>query len=123
MDNGYYTVKNIEKGTHRTVKISTVRKGKLQGKRIMSLLVGPDNNNNYAGFGFVDNDRVIVWKKHKENKVKNYLARVISYWAKTENKPQGIEILLSKRCLRCNRTLTTPESIKRGIGPECAGKI
>jgi hypothetical protein len=29
-------------------------------------------------------------------------------------------VQLSKRCLRCNRTLTTPESLERGIGPECA---
>jgi hypothetical protein len=27
------------------------------------------------------------------------------------------------KCGRCGRTLTVPESIDRGIGPECAGKI
>ena len=27
------------------------------------------------------------------------------------------------RCGRCGRTLTVPESIERGIGPECASKM
>ena len=124
MDNGFYTVQNVAKGTHRTVRVATVRRGKLEGKRIMSLLTGPDNMNSYTGFGFVDDEgRVQVWRKHQSDRVRLYLAQVIANWAATENKPEGIEILLSKRCRRCNRTLTTPESIERGIGPECAGKM
>ena len=31
--------------------------------------------------------------------------------------------LLSSRCARCNRTLTVPASIHRGLGPECAQKM
>ena len=32
----------------------------------------------------------------------------------------GFEIMHEGRCCRCNRTLTHPDSIKTGIGPECA---
>ena len=32
----------------------------------------------------------------------------------------GHELLVSRHCLRCNRVLTTPESIESGVGPECA---
>ena len=123
MFNGLYTVKNVEKNTHRTVRVSTVRKGQLEGKRIMSLLTGPDNMNSYQGFAFVDDmGNVQVWRKFQSDKVKPWLAAVVAQWAKNQNKPQGVDVLLSKRCLRCNRTLTTPESIERGIGPECASK-
>jgi hypothetical protein len=33
--------------------------------------------------------------------------------------PAGYEIKHAGRCGRCGRTLTTPDSIKCGIGPEC----
>ena len=31
-----------------------------------------------------------------------------------------VDMKLSKRCMRCNRTLTTPQSIEEGIGPICS---
>jgi hypothetical protein len=33
--------------------------------------------------------------------------------------PTFIEIWHEGKCCKCGRTLTTPESIQRGIGPEC----
>jgi hypothetical protein len=35
----------------------------------------------------------------------------------------GLEVWHEGRCGRCGRKLTVPESIARGIGPECAGKV
>jgi len=35
---------------------------------------------------------------------------------------EGYKIERSSRCVRCNRVLTHPESLKLGVGPECAGK-
>ena len=32
-------------------------------------------------------------------------------------------VVEKKRCKRCNRVLTDPDSIKRGYGPECKDKI
>jgi len=37
----------------------------------------------------------------------------------TKSLPQFIEIWHEGRCCACGKTLTTPESIQRGIGPEC----
>ncbi len=34
--------------------------------------------------------------------------------------PENLEVWHEGRCGRCGRALTVPESIKRGIGPECA---
>lgn len=34
--------------------------------------------------------------------------------------PQGIEVSHEGRCGMCNRKLTDPLSLKRGIGPECS---
>lgn len=40
------------------------------------------------------------------------------YW-----RQEGYDIQASGRCLVCNRTLTVPESIASGIGPECRAKL
>jgi hypothetical protein len=37
--------------------------------------------------------------------------------------PSTLECLHSNKCGRCARPLTTPESIARGIGPECWNKV
>jgi hypothetical protein len=36
--------------------------------------------------------------------------------------PEELEAWHEGRCSRCNRMLTTPESIQKGMGPECASK-
>lgn len=44
---------------------------------------------------------------------------------KDEARVSGIEAGLrhAKRCLRCGRILTDPDSISRGIGPDCWSRI
>jgi len=32
------------------------------------------------------------------------------------------EVMHANKCCKCRRTLTTPESITKGIGPECSGE-
>jgi len=118
--NGCFTVSNLLKSTHRTVKIHTAKKGNLEGKRIISLLTGSDNNNSYSGFGFVENGEIKVWRRHSGSRTMTWLANFIASEFSDQKKDHpGIELLVEKRCMKCNRKLTTPESIKAGIGPEC----
>jgi len=137
--NGYYTIES-RKGGHRTLRIATVAKGKLKGRRIVSLLTGPNNSDDYRGFGFVDDDGVQVWKrfagggfsrrvyseiviaKHEGMHMK--LAKLLWSLAVEDGQAEraGYKLLLEARCLRCNRRLTTPESIRTGVGPVCAGR-
>jgi len=135
--NGEYTITN-EAGEHKTFRI---RRQKDDAKfapksRIVSLMVGSDNEANYKGFGFAnDNGSVYVWKKH-QNRTNDYFAHLLgkAFQAITTSDEETVEtgfecagrqytVLLSKRCLRCNRKLTNPESIRLGVGPECAGKM
>ncbi len=37
--------------------------------------------------------------------------------------PDGYRVFHLGRCLRCGRDLTDPESVQRGIGPECARRV
>lgn len=121
--NGTYTLINIEKKTHRTFRIYTVRKGKLEGKRIIGILAGPDNVTNYISFAFLnDDDTFHIWKKHlAKKKYAQCLSILISLMIEEEKSRyhDRVEVKLSKHCLRCNRKLTVPQSIADGIGPEC----
>ena len=126
IQNGIYTIESPT-GQHRTFKINTVQKGKLEGKRIVSLLTGPDNNTCYSGFGFVDDNGIAIWHKYRQDS--KYDKYSTCLWSLAIEASQsrfyhlGMRLLHEGRCLRCNRRLTTPESIQRGIGPECFSKL
>lgn len=64
LHNGTYTVSHAERG-HFTAKVHTAQNGDLAGKRIISVLVGPDNTSDYTGVAFWDDEkrRAIVWKR------------------------------------------------------------
>ena len=126
--NGKYTLKNPATGQHKTFKIHTKKGGNLKGKRILSLLVGPDNMNSYRGFAFVNDDGIKVWSKYRtENSVwqkyANILLDVLTNYENSIYIKKGLQLFQEARCIRCNRTLTHPDSIEMGIGPECINKM
>jgi len=124
--NGEITMQNPATGKHRTIRIKTQPKDAkfAPGERIASLLSGHNNETDYLPFAFVKpNGRVIVWKRHRgDGGPSQYekLARMIQEPARFEE--QGVVYMFSTACRRCNRKLTTPESLARGLGPECAAR-
>lgn len=118
--NGYITIHNPKTGDHRTFSIVT--SGKMGGKRVVSMLTGPDRDDwrDWVGFGFVGEDgSITVWRKHA--------GTVFEKMAKLLERPKhgeeyGLSYMFEGRCRVCNRALTNPESIITGIGPVCAGR-
>ena len=129
--NGRFTLRNKTTGEHRTFQIRTQKQDAkfAAGKRIIGLLDGPDNTASYRSFGFVNNNGIVVWKKFRgmmKISAFDMFARMLWQIATTGKlvTPKGeYELMVEKRCLRCNRVLTHPESLDLGIGPECAGRI
>ena len=122
--NGTVTLINKETTTHTTIKIATVKKGNLKGKRIMSQLVGSDNENSYQGFAFInENDTIHIWRSKATDKRRKIaeIVRSLMLEGDASRYADKVEMKLSKRCMRCNRKLTTPQSIEDGIGPICIG--
>ena len=120
--NGTITLVNRETDSYITLMIKTVQNGQLKGKRILSQLVGSDNVNSYKGFAFVNNDDTIkVWRKASTPKLEQVSEIVRSLMVEGEDSrfAEKVEMKLSRKCFRCNRKLTTPESIDEGIGPIC----
>lgn len=122
--NGYYTL-TFPCGTHKTLRIHTQRGGVHAGKRIISLLIGPVNTDDYEWFGEIipAASVVWVWKAFKGAAQARYAGLLVELArAAAEGGPglDGHELLVSRHCLKCNRLLTTEDSIKAGVGPECA---
>lgn len=119
--NATVTLTSPTTGQHRTFKIHTVQGGNLDGRRMISLLTGSDNESDYTGFGFVREDGTIaVWARHRGTQFERFadLFDRAPYWAS-----RGVEYLAEARCIRCSRKLTNPVSLASGIGPECAKKV
>lgn len=160
LHNGTYTVSHEQHG-HFTVKLHTAQRGALAGKRIVSLLMGPDNQNDWKGVAFwreateegIEFPHAQVWKRHASvsrdpriwpvnqfnwGEAWSVVEKKLATWldvairgreVDTDGLPCGYAAgigyvcQLSGRCLRCNKELTHPESIRLGIGPTCRTKL
>jgi len=131
---GTYTIENRKTGQHRTFKIALCRNENSgnAGKRIVGLLSGPDNHQDYTAFGRVEDDRIHVWDHRRRgggpHDFETY-ARML--WSLATGdvhavtwRDKGATLHVAGRCLMCGRKLTVPQSILLGIGPVClAGGI
>ncbi len=129
---GRYTVESTKTGEHRTFWVRRQEDDAdfCPGMRIVYLLTGSQNDNldDYTGFAYAYPDKISLWssKYFERCGTRNWeqyadmlwslaLDGAFSPWA-----DKGYRIHLEGACARCNRPLTTPESIRRGIGPICA---
>lgn len=120
--NGKITVENTNRGTHRTFRIRTQKADAkfAPGERILGLLTGSDNESSYTQIGFVKSDgRIILWRRYQTQQYES-LVGVLKRREHFES--IGLVYHFEGRCRVCNRALTTPESIRSGIGPVCEGK-
>jgi hypothetical protein len=133
LHNGLYTIQNRKTGEHRTFRVKTQKPDApfAPGQRVIGLLTGSDNSErsgDYTGFGFVSDAGVAVWaKKRGDGTTKTawewYAEMVWTLGVDGGASPfaEQYTLEMSGQCVRCNRTLTTPESIRNGIGPICEG--
>lgn len=112
---GTYTVPSDE--GHRTFRVRTQAQDAdfAPGAILVDYLAGPDNENDFRGFAFLKGGKLVVWKRFREGHT-----GLIEAAERLVADPDAA--LVSKSCLRCGRKLTTPASLERGIGPECAEK-
>jgi hypothetical protein len=76
--------------------------------------------------GFIRGDLFIVGKKHEYSAVeKKAIESFQQVWLRIVRKipHEDLEIMHDGSCGYCGRPLTDAESIERGIGPICAGKM
>ncbi len=127
VSNGTFTVQNRLTGEHRTFRIRTQKADAkfAPGERVVALMTGSDNETAYTGFGFVTENGINVWNSKRI--AGGYTAYAALLWSLAVDScfsqyAEKYSLTASKKCIRCNRKLTTPESLAAGIGPECAGR-
>lgn len=118
---GRYTI--IWEDGYKTIRVS--HQGEfdefMPGRAILSFLSGSNNDRDYTSFAHVDErGQVRVWKRHQGNERLREAVKVLLGDPKAASQAYARE---SGCCGICNRSLTTPESIAAGIGPECAKKV
>jgi hypothetical protein len=100
----------------------------------VSVLTGPDNTrDSYTYLGELirqePSGHCFAWRHGRKSAVSpDALSAKGFAWfvAKIESSSDIKDVLEfwhEGKCGRCGRTLTVPESIESGVGPECAGKV
>jgi hypothetical protein len=106
----------------------------------VNLLTGPQNTRDYTYLGLLDveSGQVRLTAKSKyahDSLILRMLNRVLALiWLADVNtdelenqheviKSTGFDVHHEGRCGMCGRPLTTPESVKTGIGPICDGRL
>lgn len=85
-------------------------------KTVIGLLTGPNNKSDYVSFGFVESDKVIFLFKKRQTEAFRKHAMLL-----TGKADEHVKEWWQEGCCRiCGRKLTTPESLKAGIGPVCS---
>ena len=118
---GFYTV--VIGNTHRTFRVRTDEPDSLfaPSYQVIAFLGGPDNTSDYVGFAFVGNDRIFPWKRLSIGY--DHIIAAARYLVVGNHEQAGkMYAMQAGNCYRCNRLLTTPESIAAGLGPVCAGR-
>lgn len=128
------TLKSKKTGSHFTYKVcKPVDKetGKVNHDAsvcFVKLLCGPENTTDYQFLGTVFT-KSKTFKVSEKSRISAASPGSRAFdW--TVQKvlcegvlPETVEVYHSGNCGRCGRKLTTPESVTRGIGPECFSKL
>jgi hypothetical protein len=109
--------------TYRIAKAKPLGDG--VARYFVSVLNGPENTTDYTYLGFF---RRSEYEHGNRSKIDcgAPCALAFSWFARkmwSAEILEQVEVWHEGRCGRCNRVLTVPESIARGIGPECAGML
>jgi hypothetical protein len=119
--NGTYTV--VDNDSRTTIRVKDCKFGDFPpGTQVAEFLSGPDNEADYTGFAFVQGSVVKIWTRYKGSEKLKRAMDILMRPGKYKEAGEQYAIK-SNRCWRCNRKLTVPTSVHRGLGPECAGVV
>jgi hypothetical protein len=126
---GYYTVSFEGGKLWRTLRLSDWMDDKRkEGAQVrwISLLTGPDNTSDYTTAALQRSDGSIMYMRdfQEDSVLRTAIATVLVPDAVgPRESAREAYAEQSGRCANCNRQLTVPASLHRGLGPECAIKL
>ena len=121
--NATFTVVSKKSGKRFTYR---VRRPSENTPHFVQLMNGSDNENSFCFMGTIFDMANYRHSAKARVGVEAPSAVAFQWTWNHRNDPtlaDKVEIHHEGKCCRCGRKLTTPESVTRGIGPECAGKV
>lgn len=119
--NATFTLKSKKTGDRFTYRVRKSKDGRIW---FVSLMTGSDNESSYSYMGYVKTDGTYSTTSKSKISPDAKSAKAFNWFygnvVENESLPDTLEVWHEGRCGRCHRKLTVPESIERGIGPECA---
>lgn len=118
--NATVTVQSGKTGKHFTYRIKRHKDDK--DLYFVRLLVEGSDTYRYIACYYSDRKYLHLAEPWRDAAYLSWPAsvRAIKFlFEKLESPPEQLLVYHEGRCARCGRPLTTPESIKRGFGPEC----
>jgi len=121
------TIENAETGNHFTYQIRH-KDGK---PAFVAVLTGQDNTSDFTFIGTVfveENGAVSPYRHSNKSRMTETAQSVAAFkWVWTRimtgrELPENVHVYHHGYCGRCGKLLTVPESIQRGLGPECAAR-
>lgn len=120
--NARFTVVSKATGKRFSYRLRASHDGRVT---FVGVLTGCDNESHYQYVGIIKDNVFATTARGKLNDAPSCHAFVFFWRHLIERKHvhSGLEVWHEGTCGRCGRTLTVPESIERGIGPECAQQM
>lgn len=119
---GYYTVV-VPGGPHITLRVTKWKQGRYgTDVRYWQYMDGTSNTSDYTTFGYqAPNKAIVVYTQYQgDGRIIHALDVLTGSGLADARKAYA---LMSKRCARCNKLLTNPDSIEDGLGSECRTKV
>ena len=118
--NATFTVRSTKTQNRFTYKVKAVPDK--SDFWFVALMSGPDNEVSFQYLGTIRNRDFQLGRKSRINRTAPSFLAFDWFWknvAHAKALPSSVEAWHEGKCGMCNRKLTVPESIERGIGPEC----
>lgn len=119
--NALFTLENTATGNRFTFRVRQPGDDK---PHFVSVLTGADNESDYTFLGTIfeglryrHGRRSAIAPTAPSARAIDWLLRRLS---KKADLPEIVRVCHCGKCARCGRTLTVPESVDTGFGPECA---
>lgn len=124
--NAHVTFQSRRTGTRFTYRVRAAKaRDGAAPVHFVAVLTGPDNGGNYDYLGFIRGGSYIYGGR--QSRIASNAPSAVAFswvWRHLSGGDMHPELAVyhEGRCGRCNRRLTTPESVARGLGETCAGR-
>lgn len=119
--NAIFTLESGVTGNHFTYRVRKAKDRK--GLYFVSVLAGRDNEEDYVYVGILTKAGVRLTPASKHTR-ESLCVKALDYFMRhLQDIPEALHVYHEGKCCCCGRKLTTPESIRNGIGPECAKSV